>query len=174
MLAQAAVSRGWQGRVSACHARALAVYDEKRLFRVLAAAQQARMTFVANPHTGPLCLPIPVLAEAGLTVALGQDDIEDAYYPYGRHNMLEVAFLTSHVLHRYTKVDMRMFFDMVTRAPARILGAAARGPVVGHSADLVVLDGPDVQQALLRHNPPRYVLRGGAVVAATTESTVFY
>ena len=34
----------------------------------------------------------------GLPVALGQDDIEDAYYPFGRHNMVEIAFLAAHAL----------------------------------------------------------------------------
>ena len=38
------------------------------------------------------------LYDEGIAVALGQDDIADAYYPYGRNNMLEVAFLASHLM----------------------------------------------------------------------------
>jgi hypothetical protein len=35
----------------------------------------------------------------GMLVCLGQDDVSDAYYPYGRSNMLEVALLAaSHLL----------------------------------------------------------------------------
>ena len=37
----------------------------------------------------------------GLPVALGQDDIEDAYYPFGRHNMVEIAFLAAHALEAF-------------------------------------------------------------------------
>jgi outer membrane protein TolC len=42
----------------------------------------------------------------GIPVALGQDDIEDAYYPFGRHNMVEIAFLAAHALEAVSQVQL--------------------------------------------------------------------
>lgn len=170
-LAEEAIARGWQGRVAACHARAIGTYPEPSVRRLIGLAREAGMSFVSNPHTGPLHLPIDAFLDAGLTVALGQDDIEDAYYPYGQHNLLEVAFLASHVLHRFTLDAMERFLDMVTVHARAAMGLAPRTIEVGQPADLVVLDGADVRQVLTRHRPPRVVVRDGRVVATTTVAT---
>ncbi|NIQ93099.1 MAG: cytosine deaminase, partial [Desulfuromonadales bacterium] len=50
----------------------------------------------------------------GCLVCLGQDDISDAYYPYGRNSMLEVAFLASHLLWMTTAAEMETLYDMIT------------------------------------------------------------
>src|SRR5947209_6562615 len=49
-LAQQTIERGWQGRVSACHARAMSTYNEAHHRRVVALLQQAQMGIVTNPH----------------------------------------------------------------------------------------------------------------------------
>jgi len=38
---------------------------------------------VSDPHTGPLHARVKELYQMGVNVALGQDDIADAYYPFG-------------------------------------------------------------------------------------------
>lgn len=171
MLASEALRRGWEGRVSACHARALGTYPEPTLRRLIALAQQAGVTFVTNPHTGPLHLPFETLLDAGLTVALGQDDIEDAYYPYGQQNLLEVAFLASHVTHQFTLTAMDRFLDMVGPHARRAMGLEDRSIAVGEPADLLVLEGDTVRRALTVHRAPRAVVRGGEVVATTVTRT---
>ncbi|MGH8964363.1 MAG: amidohydrolase family protein, partial [Actinomycetes bacterium] len=98
MLAQEMIRLGLVGRGIANHARALGQYDAPSVHRVIDLAQRAGLGFVSDPHTGPLRMPVFEFLEAGIPVALGQDDIEDAYYPFGRHNMLEVAFLAAHIM----------------------------------------------------------------------------
>ena len=71
-------------------------------------------------------------------MALGQDDIEDAYYPYGRHNMLEVAFLASHLLELRTSADQDLLLDLVTTSAARVLGLARHRTEVGSPANLCI------------------------------------
>src|SRR3990172_3015118 len=95
-MAVEAIRRGWQGRVLAHHARAMALYPKPYLQKVAALMKKADMGVVSDPHTGPLHARVKELLEEGVLVCLGQDDISDAYYPYGRNNMLEVAFLASH------------------------------------------------------------------------------
>ena len=171
MLAEAAIQRGWEGRVAACHARAIGLYDAPRLADLIALSRDAGLGFVANPHTGPLHLPIFELAAAGLWVALGQDDIVDAYYPFGQHSMLEVAFLAAHVLHRYDLADAEQLLGMVTAAPASVVGRPTGPIAAGAPAELVVLRGATPREALRLHAAPRAVVRGGRVVASSRAVT---
>ncbi|GIH21917.1 cytosine deaminase [Acrocarpospora phusangensis] len=173
MLASALLEHGMAGRGSAQHARAMSLYPEPYLRRLIGLCEQAGLGFVSDPHTGPLHLPVFTLREAGLPVALGQDDIEDAYYPFGRHNMLEVAFLAAHLLDARTDAHLDALYDMITVTAAQVLGAPVPRVEPGHDADLVVLRGHTVRQALAAHAPPRHVIVAGRVVASTESHTVF-
>lgn len=174
MLAAAAIRDGWRDRVTACHARAMSLYPEPSFRRLLALAREARLAFVTDPHTGPLHLRVSDLLEAGLPVALGQDDIMDAYYPYGEHNLLEVAFLASHLLGWSTARDMEILLDMITIQGARVLRLSDYGLAVGKGAHLVVLQGTTVPEVLTRHRPPRYVISHGRLVAESVEATTLH
>jgi cytosine/creatinine deaminase len=173
MLASALVEHDMAGRGSAQHARALSLYPQPTLRRSIGLFRAAGLGFVTDPHTGPLHLPVRELLAAGVPVALGQDDIEDAYYPFGRHDLLEVAFLAAHLLDFRSDRDLELLLDMVTVNGARVLGRPA--PVVepGADADLLVLGGRTAREVLTRHEPPRSVVVGGRVVASTTVTTEF-
>jgi cytosine deaminase len=161
------------GRGVACHARAMGLYPPPTLLRLLGLAERAGLGFVSDPHTGPLHLPVREVAAAGLPVALGQDDIEDAYYPFGRHNMLEVAFLAAHALGFLSAAEQRLLVELVTVRAARVLGLADYGLAVGGPGDLCVHDAERVLDVLAHHAAPRWVVRGGRVVAQTTTTTTW-
>ena len=154
---------------TACHARALGHYDEERLAAVLDLARRAGLGLVSDPHTGSVALPVERALAAGVAVALGQDDIEDAYYPFGRHNLLEVAFLAAHLLDMRSAAQQEVLVDLVTTSAARVLGLAGYGLRTGGRADLLVHDATRTVDLLARHAPPRAVVRGG--VRATLPPT---
>ena len=87
-MAVEAIQRGWQGRALAHHARAMALYPQPYFQKVAALLKQAKMAVVSDPHTGPLHARVKELLAEGVNVCLGQDDISDAYYPFGRNNLL--------------------------------------------------------------------------------------
>ncbi|MCJ7533080.1 MAG: amidohydrolase family protein, partial [Anaerolineales bacterium] len=93
LMALETIKRGWQGRSLAHHARAMALYPLPYFQKISALLKKAQMGVVSDPHTGPLHARVRELLDEGNLVCLGQDDISDAYYPFGRNNMLEVAFL---------------------------------------------------------------------------------
>ena len=101
-------------------------------------------------------------------MALGQDDIEDAYYPFGRHNMLEVAFLGAHALNAVDAAGLELAYDAVTTTAADVLGVTGHRLEVGGRADLVVHQHGRVRDVLAWHEAPRYVVASGRVVATTT------
>jgi cytosine deaminase len=171
MLAAEMIRTGLVGRGVANHARAIGLYAEPSVRRVIALARQAGLGFVSDPHTGPLRLPVLEFLDAGIPVALGQDDIEDAYYPFGRHNMLEVAFLAAHIMSAVSDEALERLYDSITTTAARVMGIEGHELRSGGNADLVVLDGRTVREVLTRHSAPRYVVHGGRLVAETETSS---
>jgi cytosine deaminase len=164
MMALVAIERGWEGRALAHHCRAMSLYPAPYLERLCGTLRKAKVPVVTDPHTGPLHARVRELLAAGITVCLGQDDISDAYYPYGRNNMLEVAFLASHLLWMMSRADMETLYDMITTAPAKAMNVSNHGIAVGNAANLVVLDRPDVNEALRFHGAPAAVISHGRVV----------
>jgi len=125
---------------------------------------KARIGVVSDPHTGPLHARVRDLAAAGVPVALGQDDIADAYYPFGRNNMLEVAFLAAHLLWMTTSAEMELLYDFISTRAAEALGLRRRTLEIGSVADLVVLGAESVSEALTSHEPPLHVIKNGREV----------
>jgi cytosine deaminase len=167
LMAQETIRRGWQGRALAHHARAMAMYPTPYFQKVAALMKKAQMGVVSDPHTGPLHARVRDLLNEGVLVCLGQDDISDAYYPYGRNNMLEVAFLASHMLWMTTAADMETLYDMITCRAAQAIGLKQFELKVGSPANLVVLKERSVLDALRNHAAPRYVISHGELVDLT-------
>lgn len=165
MLAKRTLKEKWSGNVQACHARAMSVYPLAYARKVARMCAEAGVGVVSDPHTGSFHTRIDLFKEEGVAVALGQDDCADAYYPFGRCNMLEIAFLASHLLRRMLPRDLEELMAMVTSVPAAIIGRRDIGLRRGCMADLIVLDGFDCAQVLARHSKPLFVLKGGRVVS---------
>jgi len=141
----------------------------QRLARIL---NEARIPIVTDPHTGPLHARVKELLAEKVLVCLGQDDISDAYYPFGRNNMLEVAFLASHLLWMMTGQEIDKLYDMITVDAAAAINIPRFGLAEGAAANLVVLDQPDVVEALRFHAAPAYVISHGKLVDQAKMRTI--
>ncbi len=164
VMALETVKRGWQGRSLAHHARAMSQYPTPYLQKLSALLKKADMGVVSDPHTGPLHARVRELLANRNLVCLGQDDISDAYYPFGRNNMLEVAFLNAHLLWFTSSEDLETLYDMVTINPARCINVKDFGIKVGATANLVVLTQKNVAEALRFHEAPAYVISHGKLI----------
>ena len=166
IMAVEAIKRGWHGRALAHHCRAMSLYPMPYVQRLARILRTARVAVVTDPHTGPLHARVRELLAEGVRVCLGQDDISDAYYPFGRNNMLEVAFLASHLLWMMTRQEIAKLYDMITVDAAAAINLDGFGLTEGAPAHVVVLDQPDVVEALRFHAPPAHVISSGQLVDA--------
>src|SRR6185436_18575605 len=123
-------------------ARAVGLYARPELERLAGLARLAGLGFVSDPHTGPLHLPVRELTALGVPVALGQDDIEDAYYPFGRHNLIEVAFLAAHALEAVDTAGFELVYDPGPSLGPRLLRVSGRHRGYGGSVVLIVRRHP--------------------------------
>jgi cytosine deaminase len=172
VMAVEAIRRGWQGRALAHHARAMALYPQPYFQKLAALLKQAQMGVVSDPHTGPLHARVKELLAEGVNVCLGQDDISDAYYPFGRNNMLEVAFLAAHLLWMTTSREMETLYDMITVNAAKAMNVKDHELKVGSNANLVLLDAPNVLEALRNHHAPQCVISNGTLIDRTRMDSV--
>jgi cytosine deaminase len=131
---------------------------------LVALLKKAQMGVVSDPHTGPLHARVKEMLAEGALVVLGQDDISDAYYPYGRNNMLEVVFLNSHLLWMTTRQDMEKLYDMVTVDAAKAMNVKNFELKEGNPANFVVLKENSVREAIRNHDEPLYVVSHGKLV----------
>ena len=177
-LAAKTIAEGFQGRVSASHCEAIAVYDEYHAQKVMDLVLEAGISISSNPHIslalqGRLHLePIPrgltrarQMWQRGVNLFSSQDDINDPYYPFGRNDQQEVAACMCHTAHMTFPQEIRAVFDFITFNAARALRLDDYGHTPGCRADLNVLAAPTVQHVLRLQQPPALVLRGGKVLA---------
>ena len=177
-LAEQTIDRGWQERVSASHCNALSSYDHVHAEVVIELVKEAGISICSNPHVTMMwgehgrdrgnirrgCTRIEELLEAGANVCAGQDDIDDPYYPLGRGDQLEVAWFFAHAARLSTTDGLRTALDAVTVNAARALRLEGYGLSPGCRADLVVLDGSTLKEAMRLQLPRPYVIKDGRVV----------
>jgi len=164
MLAVKTIKEGWEGRVMVHHARAMQLYPEPYFRKIVALLKRAKIGVVSDPQTGPLHARIRDLYDEGVGIALGQDDIADAYYPFGRNNMLEVAFLTAHLLWMTTFEEMEILYDLITTKAAQAMAIKDFELKEGNKANLVILDAENIWEALTNHEAPCHVIKDGKEV----------
>jgi cytosine deaminase len=164
MLAVKTIKEGWEGRVMVHHARAMQLYPEPYFRKIVALLKRAKIGIVSDPQTGPLHARVRDLYDEGVGIALGQDDIADAYYPFGRNNMLEVAFITAHLLWMTTFEEMEVLYDLITTKAAQAMAIKDFELKEGNKANLVVLDAENIWEAFTNHEAPCHVIKDGKEV----------
>jgi cytosine deaminase len=179
-----AIRRGWEGRVTVGHVCALAAADEGYAARVIQKCRDARVNVVANPATnlvlqgrgdrGLVRRGVTRVAQfraAGVDVCFGQDNVVDSFYPFGRGDMLEIAFLASHAAHLTSDEELAFVLDAVTEIPARVWGAPPYGLRAGQRADIALFRAGSWADVLRDQRPPELVFFRGRPVARTRTVT---
>lgn len=160
MFAIEAGARDWKGRALAHHCRAMSQYPKPYLHRLIGTLKASGISVVTDPHTGPLHACVRELLDDGVNICLGQDDISDAYYPFGRNNMLEVIFLAAHLLWMMSRAEIEQLYDLATINAGRAMNVDLK-LAVGHPAHLIVLGERDVLEAVRFHDAPVHVISHG-------------
>jgi cytosine deaminase len=106
--------------------------------------------------------PYELAMRAGVRTAIGNNNIGNAFAPFGNANQLQAAWLAG-LLRRDT--DNGRLLAAITSEPAAILGLEPHGTTVGEWADLVVLDHDEVATSVLLCPPVHQTLRRGSPLA---------
>jgi cytosine deaminase len=177
LLAEKTIEEGYQGRVSAGHCCAMGSWDEALAARVIEKVKKAEMTIIGNipinlylegrhdPHPFRRGIPrLRDLVEAGVNVALGQDDVRNMFYPFGKLDMLEVANFAAHAAQLSTPAQIEATFDMPRYNAARALRLQEYGIREGLPANLILIDAATPVDAIRRQPERLYVIRQGEIL----------
>jgi cytosine deaminase len=183
LLVEEAARRDWGERTTAGHVCAMASWEDAYAADVIARAARAGVMVATNPPTNlmlqgradaePRRRGIPRVKEllaAGVVVAAGQDCVDDAFYPFGSADPMQVALIVAHAVQLGTPAEIAAALRMVTDDAARLLRLPDYGLLPGARADLVVLDAASPRDALREQASRRWVIHGGRVVAETEVS----
>jgi cytosine deaminase len=163
---------GMAGRVTVSHAYCLGMVDEGMAGRTAQALADAGVSIMTNGPPGAMP-PVLALRSAGVRVVAGSDNIRDTWWPYGNGDMLERATVIAYGQALMSDPELEAVADLITHAPAELLGLGRRELAAGAPADLVVVAAQTVAEAVATHPARRFVVRRGQPVrssAATSAS----
>jgi cytosine/adenosine deaminase-related metal-dependent hydrolase len=101
---------------------------------------------------------------AGVVIAGGSDGVRDSWNPYGLGDMLERAMLVGLRNNFRRDEEVELALDVCTHGGAKMMGLADYGLTVGCHADLVILPGETVPEAVVTRPADRTVVKRGRIV----------
>lgn len=149
------------GRVAVSHAYALGEVPIEVVDRTAAALAEAGVAIMTNAPGNRPFPPVLRLRAAGVRVFAGNDNIRDAWWPYGNGDMLQRAMLIGYRSGFYTDDELRVALDMITTAGAAVIGKDDYGLAIGNEASFVVLDAANAAAAVAGVPNERFVVRRG-------------
>jgi len=166
-IAERTRSLSLNGRVAVSHAYSLGDVDDDLLARAADALAEADVAIMTNAPGDRAFPPVLRLRSAGVRVFSGNDNIRDAWWPYGNGDMLQRAMLIGYRSGFYTDEALDVALDMITHAGADIIGLDDYGLAVGREANFVALEAPTAAAAVAGVPYKRMVVRKGAASAVT-------
>jgi cytosine/adenosine deaminase-related metal-dependent hydrolase len=155
---------GMQGKVTVSHAFCLGMPDSARVDGLIADLAKER---IAVMTTAPASSPVPPVGKclaAGVVVSGGSDGVHDSWTPYGNGDMLERAMLIGLRNGFRRDEDIELALHVCTYGGARTLGLENYGLSVGCAADLLLVPGETVAEAVILRPADRTVIKRGRIV----------
>jgi cytosine deaminase len=182
-LAVKTMREGFQRRVVASHCGAMGSYNDVYAAKIVDMVASAGITISVNAHINLVCSAridreprrrgiarVKELLARGANVVSSQDDVNDPYYPFGKPDPLECVSFIAHVAQLTLPHELEQAMSMVTENAAKAARVTDYGIAPGNSADLVVVGGPSVHEAIRLQPPRKHVFKRGREVARSTLS----
>ncbi len=170
--------RGWQGRVCLGHMTKLAGLPPEALGAIATQLAEAGISVLALPASDLYMMarhdthnarrgvaPVHRLAQAGVTVGLATNNVQNLFTPFGDGDVLKICTLMAQVLHLGTIDQHHFCLDMATMGGAAAMGLANYGLQPGCRADFVILNAQTVSEAVGACPVERTVIKNGAIAA---------
>ena len=179
-IAELALERGFKRRIVCGHACSLASHSDEEAAQTIALVRQAGIGVVSLPANNlylqgraPGRTPswrgvtrIKELRAAGVPVAIGGDNCQDAFYPFGDNDMLDVFRDAVRIAH--LDYPFAGWVDAVSAIPGTLMGLGTRGRVAtGSPADLIIFEQTSAIGVLATPGRPRLVVRAGLSLDVT-------
>jgi cytosine deaminase len=164
-IAERTRASGLAGKVAISHAFALGSVPTDLAARTADTLAEAGIAIMSHGPGAATMPPLPLLRAHGVEVFGGSDNIRDAWSPFGNGDMLERAMLIGYRGNFRHDHELRLAYEMVTDAAARVLGLTDYGISIGGPADLVAVEAETLAEAVATRPRRKWVMKAGRVVA---------
>jgi len=167
---------GYGGRVTVGHVTKLSTLPMDRLESIARRLASAGVAVTVMPSTDLFLMgrdqdhnvirgltPAHKLLQFGVNCSICTNNVLNPFTPFGDCSVLRMANLYANICQIGKRDEFRECFEMVTQRAAKVLRIEDYGVAVGKSADLVVLDCAEPEDAVAELATPLYGLKRGRV-----------
>jgi cytosine deaminase len=164
-IAARTLAAGMQDKVVVSHAYALGDVNRDEATRTADLLAEAGVAIMTNAPGDRAFPPVKLLRKAGVRVFAGNDNIRDAWWPYGDADMLGRAMMVGYRSGFFTDADLAIALDMVTTDAASILGLERYGMMPGDEATFVIVEADYAAAAVAAPPRNRRLVQRGLIIA---------
>jgi cytosine deaminase len=172
MILERTRAHGLAGKVTVSHAFALGMNDYLRIGQLLDDIAAAGVMLMS---TGPAGVPVPPLIrglDAGIVFCSGTDGMRDLWNPYGNADMLQRAQILADRNNLSRDIEIERALDVCTFGGAKVMDLPDYGLEIGNFADLVLVEGRTLTEAVVTLPERKLVVKRGRIVARDGEALV--
>lgn len=161
---------GMKGRVAVSHAFCLGMNDWPRtqgMIEALADLDIAILTTGAPSREVP---QVKRLVAAGVRMGAGCDGVRDTWNPWNRPDMLDRARIVALRNNLRADADLALALAVCTTGGAAVMGVQGHGLTPGCTADLTLLSGRTLAEAVADGAPRPLTIKSGRVTARHGQS----
>jgi cytosine deaminase len=156
---------GMHGKVTVSHAFCLGTPNASLVEPLISQLTELDIAIMTTAPASRPSPPVKRLLDCGIRVCAGSDGIRDTWGPYGNGDMLERAMFVG-LRNNFRRDDeLRLALAVCTTEGAKVMGIAGYGLAKGSIADLVILPGETVAEAIVSRSHKRRVVKHGRIVA---------
>lgn len=187
-MATLALETGLKEKVTASHTTAMGSYNDAYVYKLMRLLKMSDINFVANPlinmylggrfDTYPKrrgLTRVKELDAEGITVAFGEDDIKDPWYPMGSGNMVDALHMGLHATQIMGYSEIMNSYRFITKNGARTMHVQdSYGIEVGKPANFLIFNATNWFDALNERAEMLYSIHNGEVLVETkpAEATI--
>ncbi len=165
LIAERTKALGMKGKVVISHCFCLGMVNEDYLDRLLTLLLDNDIAIMTHAPGGSPFPPILKLRDRGIRICSGNDGIQDAWSPYGNADMLERAYLLGYRSNFRHDHQIEEMLRICTEGGAEVMGNKHHSITAGAAANLVVVEGVSIAEAVAARRPRKFVISKGKLVA---------
>lgn len=154
---------GMKGKVAISHAFCLGMADWNRTEALLAALADQDVAILT---TGAPSREVPAVKRvlgAGIRMGAGCDGVLDTWNPWNRPDMLDRARIVAQKNNMRSDADLALALEVCSTGGAAVLGVAGHGIKPGCNADLALVSGSTLAEAVAIGGPVALTVKGGRI-----------
>ncbi|SFF08380.1 Cytosine/adenosine deaminase [Sulfitobacter brevis] len=154
---------GMKGRVAISHAFCLGMPDWNRTEALLAALADLDVPILTTGAPSSAVPAVKRVLGAGIRMGAGCDGVLDTWNPWNRPDMLDRARIVAQKNNLRSDADLALVLGICSTGGAAVMGVSGHGVEVGCNADLALVSGSTLAEAVATGGPVALTVKAGRI-----------